>query len=314
MTDFLVSRSGQINAQGGDRELFLKVFGGEVMTAFRRKTAFAERHRVRQIASGKSAQFPATGRINTRNHVPGTAIEGQSVNHAEQVITIDDKLIADVFIADVDEAMNHYDVRSEYSFQCGEALAQHYDKNVARVGVQAARSSNPVDGLPGGATIVAADVDTDSDVLGQALFSAQQNFDEKDVPEGDRNAFVKPLQFYALAQNKTYINRDYDGSGSISKGVIHTVGGLPIIKTNNLATEDDTANDDINSKYRDDYSGVTALVMNRLAVGTVKLMDLGIEMEDSVRYQGSLIVAKYLVGHGTLRPECAVEIRGTELA
>ena len=35
MPDFLVSRSGQINAEGGDRELFLKVFGGEVMTAFR---------------------------------------------------------------------------------------------------------------------------------------------------------------------------------------------------------------------------------------------------------------------------------------
>jgi len=314
MPDFLVSRSGQINAEGGDRELFLKVFGGEVMTAFRRKTAFAERHRVRQIAHGKSAQFPATGRIGTRNHTPGTKIDGQSVNHNEQVITIDDKLIADVFIADVDEAMNHYDVRSEYSFQCGEALAQHYDKNVARVGVQAARSENPVDDLPGGSTIVAADVDSDSDVLGEALFSAQQNFDEKDVPENDRFAFVKPAQFYSLAQNKTYINRDYDGAGSISKGTIYTVGGLPIIKTNNLADEDDTSNDDIHEKYRDDFSGVTALVMNRQAVGTVKLMDLGVEMEYQMPYQGTLIVAKYLFGHGVLRPDCAVEIRPDELA
>lgn len=308
MSQFTVSRSGQVNAQGDDRDLFLKVFGGEVLTAFRRKTAFAERHRVRQIASGKSAQFPAMGRVGTMNHVPGTKIDGQKVNHAEQVITIDDKLISPIFIGDVDEAMNHYDVRSEYSFQAGEALAQHYDKNVARVAVQAARSENPVEGLPGGSVIKNTSMATDSDVLGQSLFLSQQTFDEKDIPESERFAFVKPAQYYALAQNKTYINRDYDGAGSISKGIIHLVGGLPIIKTNNLPTQDDTANADINAKYRDDFSDTVGIVMHRSAVGTVKLMDLSMEMEYLIDYQGTLMVAKYLVGHGALRPDGAVEL------
>jgi hypothetical protein len=40
----------------------------------------------------------------------------------------------------------------------------------------------------------------------------------------------------------------------------------------------------------------------------VKLMDLSTEMEYSVRHQGTLIVAKYAMGHGILRPECAVEL------
>jgi hypothetical protein len=44
------------------------------------------------------------------------------------------------------------------------------------------------------------------------------------------------------------------------------------------------------------------------AVGTVKLMDLAMEAEYQTRFQGTLMVARYAVGHGILRPECAVEI------
>lgn len=306
---FTVSRSGQVNGAGDDRALFLKVFGGEVMTAFRQKTAFSERHMVRQISSGKSAQFPATGRINTQNHTVGTQITGQKINHAERVITIDDKLIADVFIADVDEAMNHYDVRSEYSYQMGEALAQHYDKNVSRVGILAARDSATVTGLDGGSTVEGATMATDSDVLAAAIFTAAQTFDEKDVPESDRWCFVKPAQFYSLAQNTKLINKDWNGAGSLSQGVIETLAGIPIVKTNNLATADDSANSDINSKYQVDASTTVALCMQRGAVGTVKLMDLALESEYLIDYQGTLMVGKYLVGHGILRPECAVELR-----
>jgi hypothetical protein len=311
---FTVSRSGQVNAAGDDKALFLKVFGGEVLTAFRQKTAFAERHKVRQISSGKSAQFPATGRTGVKNHTVGTQLTGSAINHAERVITIDDKLVSDVFIADIDEAMNHYDVRAEYSFQMGEALAQFYDKNVARVGILAARSAGVVTGLPGGTIIEAATAGTDSDVLGASLFSAQQSFDEKDVPEAERWAFVKPAQYYSLAQNTTYINKDYAGAGSIATGVIQMVGGLPIVKTNNLPTADDSANTDINSKYRGDFGTTVALVMQKAAVGTVKLMDLAVESEYLIDYQGTLMVAKYLCGHGILEAPCAAEIRTADPA
>ena len=38
-------------------------------------------------------------------------------------------------------------------------------------------------------------------------------------------------------------------------------------------------------------------------------MDLAVESEYSVRYQGTLLVGKYAVGHGILRPECSAEIK-----
>lgn len=47
------------------------------------------------------------------------------------------------------------------------------------------------------------------------------------------------------------------------------------------------------------------------AVGTVKLLDLAQEMAYDIRRQGTLIVSKYAVGHGILRPECAVELKTT---
>lgn len=37
--------------------LFLKIFGGEVFAAFSETTHTADKHFVREIASGKSAQF-----------------------------------------------------------------------------------------------------------------------------------------------------------------------------------------------------------------------------------------------------------------
>lgn len=306
---FNISRLGQENQSGDERDLFLKQYAGEVLTAFRQKTAFAERHRTKTLESGKSASFPASGRIGVRKHTPGTQITGQKMNHAERVITIDGKLIADASIADIDEAMNHYDVREEYTTQSGEALAQHYDRNVSRVGVLAARDTATVDDLPGGTTINEANSKTDSDVFGSALFTAQEKLDEKDVPDSDRYAFVPIKMFYLLAQNKTYINRDYGGSGSIAEGVIYTVGGLPIVKTNNLAKANDLSNSDLEPKYQGDFSVTSGLVMHKGAAGTVKLMDLSVESDWLIDYQVWLTISKYMVGHGILRPESAVEIR-----
>jgi hypothetical protein len=43
--------------------------------------------------------------------------------------------------------------------------------------------------------------------------------------------------------------------------------------------------------------------MHKSAVATVKLLDLGMEAAYDIRRQGTLMVAKYAVGHGSLRPE-----------
>ena len=47
-----LSRSGQVKGAGDEKALFLKVFAGEVLTAFERMTVMMSRHQVRTITSG----------------------------------------------------------------------------------------------------------------------------------------------------------------------------------------------------------------------------------------------------------------------
>lgn len=305
MANATPSRLGAINGGTDKLALFLKVFSGEVLTSFNTGTVFLDKHSVRTIASGKSAQFPAIGKTTAYYHVPGEEINGQAISHAEQIITIDDLLISPVFIANIDEAMNHYDVRSEYTRQCTDALVQTFDTQVARMGLLAARAAGTITGIAGGSELTNANYRVDAATLASGLFDAAQVFDEKNVPEMDRYVFVKPAQYYLLTQKTDLINKDWDGRGSYAAGKIQTVAGITIVKTNNLPTTNVTTGP---TKYRGDYSNVAALVMNKWAVGTVKLRDLTSEAEYQIQRQGYLAVSKYLMGHGILRPHCAVEL------
>lgn len=111
MADAFPSRLGQTDLTGGsyanDNSLFLKVFSGEVLTAFAQQTVMMGRNMVRTISSGKSAQFPRIGRTSASYHTPGAEIVGDAIAHNEKIITIDDLLLASVFISNIDEAKNY---------------------------------------------------------------------------------------------------------------------------------------------------------------------------------------------------------------
>jgi hypothetical protein len=320
MANATVTRLGQINGTGANDALFLKVYSGEVLTAYENATVTESRHRIRNIKSGRSAQFPATWKIGGGYHTPGTEITGKTVNHAERVITIDALLVSDAFIANIDEAMNHYDVRSIYSKEQGIFLANNMDKNVLRTGVLAARAAATVTGGDGGSAFTNAAYATDGAALAGGLFAAAQAMDEKNVPASERYAYVKPAQYYLLSQTTNVINSQWGGEGSYAEGTVRRIADIPLVKTNNLPnglnlTDDTTitaAGLDpalIPATYRGNFTNTVALVMHQEAVGTVKLLDLGMEMAYDIRRQGTLIVGKYAVGHGILRPEGAVELK-----
>ncbi|UFS66943.1 phage capsid protein [Paracoccus denitrificans] len=309
MADLNVSRSGQIQLAGAVDALFLKLFSGEVLVNFDANCVFQDKHVVRSISQGKSAQFPAIGNISAAYHTPGTQLVGTPVAHNEKVITIDDLLLANVMIADIDEAKNHYDVRSEYSRQMGQALAVIYDKNVARVSVLNARAAAVVPGMAGGTTINGGvNVRTDGTAISNALFASAQTMDENNVPEQDRYAFMRPVTFYAAAKTTTLINKDWGGKGSIAEGKIETLAGISIVKTNHLPNTDESSAAGVPTKYRGDFSDTAILVQNRQAVGTVKLMDLSTQAEYQTLFQATAMVARMAVGHGGLRPDCGIEI------
>ena len=309
------SRLGQAGLLGATDALFLKVFSGEVMSTFNAQTVMKEKTRIRSINNGKSAQFPAIGKTVAEYHTAGAEILGNNIEHGEKVITIDDLLIANTFIANIDEAKNHYDVRSEYSKQMGQALAQTYDRNLLSMAIKAARDPS---GLGAG---VAGQGNAASENLGSltpstadivtAMYDAAATLDAANIPETERYVIVNPATYYALVQNDKLINRDFGQNGSYSDGTIMRVAGMQIVKSNNLSVNHttSTAYPDFNSKYAVDASDTTALVIQRQALGTVQLMDMATEMEYDIRRQGTLAVSKMAVGHGVLRPECIIELR-----
>ena len=318
--NFDATRLGLINNAGGgsfagDNAMFLKVWAGEVLTAFRKATVFEALHKVRTISSGKTAQFPIIGVNSASYHTPGNQIIGTQQKVAEATVNVDDKLISSVFLADIDEAKNHYDVRSQFSAEMGNALAYTFDKNVAAVIAKAARTATHFNtDLPGGTRIkiVAANKAAITGAqLATALFAAAQKMDENNLPEGERYCCLAPAEYYKLVQETSVINRDWGGQGAYADGTVLKVAGIDIIKSNHLPTTNRSAVSGENNAYDADYTKSVALVWNPGAAGTVKLMDLKMETTGGdvhALWQGTFMVASMACGTGILRPDCAIEI------
>jgi len=309
------TRLGQANNSGDAKALFLKVFAGEVLTAFKEATVTEGKFQERTIASGKSAQFPIIGKIAAEYHTPGSEITGLNVPQNERVITIDDLLISHAFISNIDEAMNHYDVRAPFSEQIGRALAYQMDKHKLQLALLAARASSPVTGENGGGSVTSATMltDTTGEALVAALFAAAQKMDENFIPEDDRWVYLNPQAYYLLAQNTKIMNRFWGGEGEYAGAKVLRVAGLNVVKTNHApygaSVSNGTVGAGTDNKYAVTATNTVGVVAHKAAIGTVKLMDLAMESEYDIRRQGTLMVAKYAMGHGILRPAAAVELK-----
>lgn len=309
MSDFLATRPGAVNSTGDARALFLKKYAGEVLTTFQQTNVMMGLHMVRTIQSGKTAQFPVTGVATASYHVPGTELGGQNVHSAERTINIDSLLVSDVFIANIDEAMSQYDARAIYSTECGRALALQADQRLLRVAVLTARASSVISGGPVGNTVNTGDGATNATSLLAGIFSAAEVMDGSDVPSMDRVVVLKPAQYYLIVKDSTAINRDWSPSnGSYAEGRVLKVADISVVKSNHVPTTNVAVVTGEENTYNGNFNSTIGVAFQKQAFGTVKLMDLSTEMEYSVRHQGTLIVAKYAMGHGILRPECAVEL------
>ena len=311
-------------------------------------------HRVRTIASGKSASFPVAGVASAQYHTPGESLMDAGTdtsdpadgtadatkylskpNASERLIYIDDLLVSSTFIANIDEAKNHYDVRSIYSTEIGRALSYVADKNLIRTVIAGARADKDRFGgttatLLGDKIDCGADSTPTADELADGIVSAAQKMDEASVPGDGRYAILTPAHYYTLMKGaKDYIDRDYAGQGSLAEGVITSVAGVRILKSNHVPTTNESSASNVhnNAGVMNDvfdvhdssgttgagYGGATfantfGIVFQTEAVGTVKLMDLAVETEYSVDRQGTLLAAKYAMGHGVLREECCYEL------
>ena len=273
-----IHRSGAVNGLDnrteGVRELFLKLYAGEVLTAFQSKNIMMPLHRVRTLTKGKSAQFPMTGKYrDAAYHTPGDEIVPSASKQAERVVSIDDLLLNAQFIPKIDEAMQHYDIRSVYTQEAGFALGKIADQNILRLAIKAALCENATiaaltahskgmiqdyiafdDEDFTGNVVIGGDTTTTSSVKGnsrepkhiaQSIMDAKRILENNDVPGEPFVVMSTDMYYDMFKQSGTsgiddfmIFNRDVGGSGSISSGQVPRILGMPIYVTNHLGSYD----------------------------------------------------------------------------
>ena len=327
-TDITISSPGldSNDADAGRLKLFLTQFAGEVLTAYRRSSKTLGRHIERSIAAGKAAEFPVMGRKNAHYLYPGKSLDEfrKAEQQTSKKIFIDGLLTSDTLIADLDDAMNHYDVRGEYSTQIGEALAVARDGGV--LAEIAKLAANPVELLPGlgkGGVVtkeVVGGLTAESEELGKAiiaeLLAIKTKMSNNFVPTEGRICYMKPVCINALVASKDAINRDFGAVASIVEGTVTRIAGIDIVEvpaltaggltdsTGQLAPEGIIQGDGhlFPAAYKDTCA---FLVAHRSTVGTLTLKSFALEHARRAEYQADQIIGKYAIGHGGLRPEAA---------
>ena len=339
--DFSPTRSGLIQGGSDVDALFLKVFSGEILTSFSESNVMKELHMLRTISSGKSAQFPVSGIATAKYHNVGENIVESSTGYLsnigmnEKIITIDDVLVSSTFIANIDELKKHYDVRSIYAAELGKALAKRFDIATMKTLYAASQADANLANTAAGASIADADTNSAGGII-DALYAVAETLDKNDAPDEGRFAILAPATYYKLlTSDNVAINKDTGAGGNVNAGTVASVAGIRLVKSNHLvdiaelgddsavATGDGSSNNDVfgasGTGYNGDFSALTTgsgssleygmLCGTKEAIGTVKLLDLATESEYQIERQGTLFVAKYAMGHGVLRPECAVAVK-----
>lgn len=316
-----ISNPGQKLSDGDRDAFFMKVFSGEVLTAFARNTVMMSRHQVRTIDHGKSASFAVMGRTRAKYLAPGNSLDDQrkKFEHTEKVIAIDGLLTADCLITDIDDAMNHYDVRVEYSRQLGEALAQSADCAIINeLANMAAKDATVPENIPDNGTgadkvkgtgksfefatglAISQSADYGNKII-EGLLAARAAFTKNYVPMGDRYCLLTPEGYSALIKALMPDSANYQALFDPNSGKLQTICGFEVIEVPHLLNEGVDGKHTLNVKYT--KAGLQGIVFHRSAVGTVKLKDLAMERARRAEYQADQIIAKYAMGHGGLRPE-----------
>ena len=314
-----MSINGQATTDADKLALALKVFSGETLTAFQRTSVTSGRVMERTIASGKSAQFPVFGRTKAHYLKAGQNLDDlrENIKQNERVIKLDGLLTADTLIFDLDEFIAHYDFRSPYAAELGNALAISHDASVlAELAKEALNTQENVEGNGKGGVITTK---LDAGVVGinkqtglaiyQTLLEAKAEMSKNYVPATERYAYLDPEYHSALASAVEFLNRDYGASGTILEGNVIRLAGFDILECPHIVRGgDDNANviqgegHVFPTQYADKHP---IIICHKTAAGVLRLKNLSMETGRRIEFQADQMIAKMAVGMGGLRPEAA---------
>lgn len=338
--------SNAANASPTPSDLWLPVYGGEVLAAFEEFNQFLPKVNYKAISSGTTMKFPATWKIGSEYHEAGTELLGLDVETKEYSITLDDRpLVAHFEVDDIDTAMSHFDIRSDLASETGRELARQLDRKIAALLILAARTGadSGTNSFPTGGNFILGGnvVRSNSDYNGSGVWNTErcaaafiedlglisEKMDINDVPMNDRCAVVNVQLYYALRKlglpysdgTATAVNLEKQAlwgrndTGAAGPKIQDGQGyGLAIdvmgipVYCSNHIPS--TAITTGPAKYQGSFTKTGGVVFQKSAIAVLQLMGVQSEKFRDVRRQSDFMVSKMLTGGGTLRPYCAYEI------
>lgn len=323
-------------------DLWLPVYGGEVLTWFEELNISLMFVRKKTIMSGSTSEFPLLHQFQAERHAIGTEMLGQDMPRGVRTLTLDDRpLVVPYEVDDIDRMLAHFDDRQELSQQAGNALARKMDKFNFRLLLNAARTSKDAAGspFPGGGIDQDGGAVTDSAFPAaaggdwnraaviaflEALETIEIEWAERDYPEEGRNVAC-PFKLWWKLRNlgmpragdditlrdwSMGVQQQVAGAPQYSqiqrRANALNFNGLPIWGTNHLPNGQNITTDE--PKYQGDFTKTRAVMGQQQAVGHLTLLDVVTETDRDVRRGVDFFVTKILTGGGTLRPEVSVEL------
>lgn len=345
-TNLIRFGSNLANAVPTSSDMWLPVYGGEVITAFEEFNTFIPKVNFKTLSSGNTMKFPAIWKIGSEYHEAGTELLGLDVDTKEYSIALDDRpLVAHFEVDDIDASMAHYDARTELSRETGRELARQMDRKIAALLINAARTAadsgtnafpigNAIGAGPGyNVDLLLTNGNTPTEAKGAALIeiitAINQKMDQLDIPTSERCAVVNIPLYYSLrtlglpSVASTTVSNNAAG-GLWGRNDVRTGGpglgdgqgymnpinvlGTPVYCSNHIPSTNITTGP---TKYQGNFSLSGGVMFHKSALGVLQLQGVQTEKFRDVRRQSDFMVSKIMMGGGALRPYAAYEIQGS---
>lgn len=334
------------NASPLPSDLWLPLFGGELLAAYDENILLKGLVNSKTIASGTTLKFPRSWKMTSERHAAGTELLGLPLEMGEISISVDERpIVSHRDFDDIDLMMSHFEIRSEVARQMAAAIARTEDKNVAALLINTSRTVAPAHGpfVGGGvdgngtAYIDAALDDYDSvpsssgsraavGALLKALDAITLQFINQDTPTTERACCVRPGLWMALRSFGVPISAaEMYGAGATAGPFWQQpgLGGQINIKDTPMREQSLVYNGiqiyqtpnlphtnvtTGESKYQGNFTSTEGVVFQRECMAYLSLMGLKMETYRDVRRQTDFVVASILGGGGALRPESCIEL------
>lgn len=287
-------------------DLFLPIYGGEVLARFNEYLGVTARVKRKSIPTGNTAKFIRTGGIGAERHAVGTKLLGLDSEQTELTITLDERpLVSHFRLDDIDEAMAHYERRSELAMQAGQALAEAQDRYTFRLLINTSRktstamyggaeSSFPGGGIDGAGTakavsLQAAGATPTADQIGtflSALDAIIVRWDQLRVPFNERNVYIEVPHWHGIRQ-----------FGSPRSAANLAAGYTPLFMASD-GTYGSQANPGQFIPQMVDFN--TPLHYNGLNIWRTNLLPIGQDLsdDDETKYQGDFTATRGIAFQG----------------